>query len=407
MSLIDDIGFVPFSASKAFGSIQSPTQFSAWTIQKVKDTLVAGGWTLTSTLPASTTVSFPFGYPGATGTTGSGPVGCGGSVVVITTPTQTFRYCPYYPGATPNGAGGPCVQFPLGNSTIASLENLCSAINGSSTPYTATLTTSPTLYITLTANTAGPFSNFDQVTADGAFALTPGTVVGGGYLLASNGPSPYTVAVYGQVGVSEDGIQFDFTVGPSMDTGVVSYYLGTNGVIQYNVAANPYSFALFDGVTPLRSIAAFAPDVLTSEGFSSAYCVFVVGPSNLTDRLLWDGGAGAGGNPCSISLDAPPISLADNLRGPQVLVLRVGGAPAVTLNGQPLLTAAYAMMAPSFSAAPGIVGKLWDCQVITKTLNVGGPYQIAGRNYVVIASQDGTSNFTPASLLFCVDDNGL
>lgn len=399
MGLIDNIGAVPFSASKAFSSVITQPKFSAWTIEMVKDTLVSAGWTLSSSLPATTTISYPTGFPSFAGT-GSGVVGCGGNALVITTATRSFRFCPYVAGQSPNGAGGPCIQFALGTSPSASLTNLCGAISTTpGLPYTATLTTSPELVITLTANTAGPFSNFDTVVADGRFGTTNGTILGGGYVLASTGPSPYSFAIYGQVGVDEQGIQFDFTMGPSGHTGICSYYLGTNGVIEYNVAANPYSFALFDGVTSLRSIASFAPDVLTSEGFTSAYCVFVVGPNGLTDRLLWQGIS-------SISLDAAPITLGDSLRGPQALLLRAGGVPAVTLNGQPLLTAAYAMMAPDYTSAPSVVGKLWDCQVVTKTLDVGGTYQTGGRNYVVIASQDGTNAYTPASLLFCVDDNG-
>lgn len=404
MPLIDDIAVVPYSAKKGTAQIPPSTTFAADLMTAMAQLLVACGWNLLDTLPASNVIEYPFGFAFAPGT-GSGVQGCTGNWLVINTPTVSYRFSSYSPGWTT--VPGPCIFFQLGTTPAASLANLALAIS-TYTPYNAVLTVSPTLLITITAKVAGPDRNFDTIAADGRYGVTSGLTAGGGYVVQSVGTSPYAVTVTGQlVGVNTEGVQFDFAIGPTTPTdlvGTVTYKLATNGANPYTVVANPYSFAAFDGSSIQNSLAVFAPCIPTAEGFTAAYCVFVVGPGNLTDRLMW--GGGALGQADSISLDAAPITLADTLRGPGVLSLRVGGLPAFTLNGQPLLTAAYAMMAPSYSGTPGIVGKLWDCAVLTNTLEIGGTFENGGRTYICIAAQDGTNTNTNSSLLFCMNDNG-
>lgn len=400
MPLIDDIGVVPYSAKKGSSKILSQPRFSAAIIEALKIQLVACGWTLVDALPATATIEYPTGFPFSLG--GSGLAGCGGSAVVITTPFARFRYCPYEPGQTPVGVG--CFQFPYGATGADSLANLCTAISSTS-PYNAVLNLAGNV-ITLTSKTLGPFSNFDGVAADGRFGVTGGTTIGGGYTLESVGTSPYSVTLTGVFGFfAQQEVGLTFSLGPSGSVGTAFYPLPTIGVLQYVIAANPYSFAIFDGVSPFNSLAAFAPCIPTSEGFTAAYCAFVVGPGNLTDRLMW--GNGPADAPSTNSLDASPVTFADNRRGPGVLCLRATpGFPAFTLNGQPVVIAAYAMLSGSYSGAPTVVGKLWDCLVLSNTMAVGGQFQTGGRTFMCIASQDGTSGNSPVSLLFCIADNG-
>jgi len=401
MPLIDNIGVVPYSAKKGSSKVRSQPMFASAIIEALKTQLVACGWTLAEAIPASATIEYPLGFPFSLG--GSGLVGCGGTTVIITTPFAQFRYCPYQPGQTPVGIG--CFQFALGATGIDSLANLCTVISATS-PYNATLNLAGNV-ITLTSKIVGPFSNFDLVSADGRFGVTGGNIDGGGYTLESVGSSPYSVNLLGTFGIGIPPpmvVQMNFTLGPSGTQGTVSYNLGI-GASEYTVVANPYSFAIFDGVDPFNSLAAFAPCVPTSEGFTEAYCAFVVGPANLTDQLMW--GGGPEGQPSTNSLDASPATFADNRRGPGVLCLRATpGFPAFTLNGQPVVIAAYAMLAASRSVEPTVVGKLWDCLVLSNTMVVGGQFETGGRTFLCIASQDGTSGKSPASLLFCIDDNG-
>lgn len=407
MPLIDNIAVVPFSAKKGVVKVDPSPTFSADLIGATVDHLVACGWNLLSAIAASNVIEYPFGFAFAPGSS-SGVQGCSGNWLVINTPGVSYRFSSFSPGWTT--IAGSCIFFELGLSPAASLANLALAITAT-TPYNAVLTVSPTLLITITAKVPGPGRNFDTVAGDGRYGVTSGLTAGGGYVVQSVGTSPYTVTLTGQlVGVNTQGAQFDFAIGPTTPTnlvGTVTYKLGTTGGSPYTVVANPYSFAMFDGQNIQESLAVFAPCIPTAEDFTAAYCVFVVGPGNLTDRLMW--GGGALGQPDSIALDGSPITLADTLRGPGVLCLRSGvggGAPAITLNGQPLLTAAYAMMAASYSGTPAIVGKLWDCMVLTKALEVGATFQNSGRTYTCLASDSGALGNTPASLLFCTDDNG-
>src|ERR1700749_4167182 len=100
MPLIDNISVVPFSTKKARLTINIGDVLpSAETIDGIKDSLVACGWTLTDAIPATATISYPLGFPFALG--GSGDCGCGLNYVTITTPLAQYRYCAYQPGQTP------------------------------------------------------------------------------------------------------------------------------------------------------------------------------------------------------------------------------------------------------------------------------------------------------------------
>lgn len=401
MPLIDDISVVPYSTKKSMVTVLTLASWNV--IQSIANQLVACGWDLDSSTPASIIISYPLGFPSSLG--GSGTVGCGGNWIVITTSTATYRYCAYEPGQSPAPNG--CFMFAYGGTGYASVVNLAAAISLSLAPYTATVTTpGGILTLTLTADVTGPFSNFDQIAADGRFGVTSGFTSGGGYTLSSVGTSPYTVSITSVFGAGfpqPELIQFTFSIGPSGMIGSVSYTIPA-AVAQYYIVGNPYSFAVFDGITPDNSIAAFAPCIPAAEGFTGAYCVFIVGPSNLTYQLMWQGGPE--GQPCTNSLDNYPVTFADSTRGPGVLVLRAGNQAALTLANQPIITAAYSFLSGSFSGAPSITGKLWDCVVTSQVLPIGSTLQYVMRDFVCIASQSGLSGATPASLLFCINDNG-
>jgi hypothetical protein len=399
--LIDNLATVPYSTKKGAVRVLPSGTFSADLINALAQFLPFCGWTLANILTPTCIISYPFGFTFAPGS-GSGIQGCSGNWVVINTPTKSYRFSSYSPGWTTSP--GNCIFFELGSTPALSLASLCAAITAY-TPYTATLTGSgPAYVVTLTANLPGPTRNFDTVAADGRYGITSGLVTGGGFTLDSVGSSPYSVDLIGDlVGVNTQGVRFNFILGPSLSSGPANFVIETDGSSAMNVVADPYSFALWDEGNNNNSIASFAPCVPTSEGFSAAYCVFVIGPGNLTFQLMWQGSRI--GQPCSVALNRSPISLADSLRGPQVCVPRVGGFPGLTLDNQPLTTAAFAMMADNFGATPAVVGKLWDCIVQTQTATLGSTIVFGGRTFVCISSQAG-SGVSSASLFFCINDSG-
>lgn len=411
MPLIDDIGAVPFSTQKQFTTVKSEpapgSTFCGDTIEALRTALLAAGWNQLQALRPAGRIVYPFGFP-ATSAMGSGVVGCGASWVVITTALKSYRYSSYILGQSTSG--GDCSQFPLASTPGGSLANLAMAITLTS-PYTATLTLQPdgiTYVIDLVAKVAGPPSNYDSVVGDGRFGIGSGAIVGGGYQFESVGSSYYQVTITGQIGVAgEQVIGFGVNLGPGGSTQTVSYFVGTNSVAEFSIAANPYSFAMFDGVNPVHSIAVLSPDISTAEGFTSAYAVAIVGPGNLTSEIMWDGNTG----PTTTSLDGFPSTFGDDFDGPGVLCLRgMAGIPLYTLDGRPLSIAAYLFMGAGPLRAghsPFVIGKLWDCAVITDAVEVGGFYTLGGRAWVCIASQNGSGSRARASLLFCINDNGL
>jgi hypothetical protein len=408
--LIDDVGVIPFSTKK--GSrvvINDPaitSTFCTDVIGAYYGLLLQCGWTVVSAQKATATIEYPLGFP-FTSSTGTGDCGCSAGWVVIHTPIADYVYCSYVPGQTPVGVS--CTMFPLDTTALGSLTNLALAISLTS-PFDAVVSSIlPTGYqITLTANQAGPGSNFATVAADGKFGVTDGTFFGGGYTFASTGPIPYQVRMYGVPGLTgdEQRLAMDF----AFDTGVIplggcQYVLSTINVGQYTLFANPYSFGLIDQTpdnTPFeaRSLFCAAPCIPTNEGFADAYAVVVIGPHNLRTKTAYDGN----GAPITVCLDANAQTFGGVEGFPRLLALR---SPNVLLNspdGAPVQQAAYLMMAPGANQTPVVVGKLWDCAVVNDVVLDG--MTIGGRTFIALGSTPGTSANTRSTLLFCVADQG-
>lgn len=411
MPLIDDIGAIPFSNQKALGVFpDNPPPgltYCAFLIESIKNQLVATGWTLADSLPATAEVVYPAGYIGASPGS-SGTVGCSANVLEIRTPQFIYDWCAYAPGE--GTAPGPCAFFELGTTGFVSIQNLAAAVelptdgNGNQLWDAVATVSDDVITLTITSHTPGPAMNFLPVQGDGRFGVSTGALLGGGYLLESTGESPYSLRITGSFGTGgSQALIFEIIAGPGA-VRTIQYVLPTT-TSQYYFASNPYSFAIWDGVTAANSLGVFAPDIPTSEGFpSSAYALAIAPPNDLSSEIMWDGFF----IPAAVCLDSYPQVYGDDTSGPGVLCLRSnpGGLPLYTLDQRPLATAAYLFMAAALGQQSYAVGKLWDCLVVTDAFEVGGSYQVGGRNFVVIASQDGSGGKTRASLLFCIDDQG-
>jgi hypothetical protein len=410
MPLIDQIGVTPYSTKKQFVTVENAADgyFVADVINQFSTTLQACGWNLVSSIPPSATISYPTGYVGFTGT-GSGSVGCSAYVLTIETLTDIYYFCSYAPGQTPVPRG--CIMFELGSDGYHSLESLCAAVNsvtnsaGQQLFNASVAMAGPiTLVVTVQAVLYGPDFNYVIVLGDGRFGVSSGQMLGGGYAFQSVGSSVYTVEITGSVGTgNQQVIVFQVTAAPSTVAATTVQYTipGTNG--SYQIIANPYCFSIFD-VNTTESLGVFSPCIPSAEGFDSAYCVVVAPPSQQFNEILWDGFF----IPAAAALDAPITAWGANTSGPGTLALRSnpGGLPLYSLSTQPLSTAAYLFTAASVFGEPYVIGKFWDCIVIHAAMTVGSTYVNGSRNYVVIASQDGSGAKTQASLLFCFDDNG-
>src|ERR1035441_3583528 len=268
MPLIDDIGAIPFSAKKQTITVKNygtpAFTFSAAIIESIAGLCAECDWTIVQGRSASTVIYYPTGFPSFPGFT-SGACGCAGNTVTIVTPMAAYGYSPYVAGQTP--VGTTCHQYPLGTTALGSLENLALAISGTS-PYNAAAFAllAGGYIITLEAKTTGPANNYDQVLVDGRFGTTNGNTMGGGYILQSNGSSVYQVTITGQYGFGSSHvveIDVSMTGGPG---GVVSYSIDGQRSEEHLIVANPFSFALFDGVGA-QDFAVFSPTSSAAEGF--------------------------------------------------------------------------------------------------------------------------------------------
>src|SRR6185369_10394538 len=161
---------------------------------------------------------------------------------------------------------------------------------------------------------------------------------------------------------------------------------------QYQIVANGYGFAIFDGpdfvsgaafrVVSLFCMAPYRPtstdpQVPRYEVFdTSAYAVFILGPGSFRTQTAWFGPQ------ITTALDGNANTYSNQGGWPRVLAFRAPGPPLLTQSGVPLVV---------FGAGPlssaNIIGKLYDCAVVHQ--QVTGIQIIQGQRFVPISSQAG------------------
>lgn len=357
-------------------------------INGFKSLLPAVGWTKTANLKATATVSYPTGFPFVDGgtITPKRTVGCQ-ATPFLSVAGVGFQL--YDPGReTPPGLAS-CIFVPMDVTAGGSIANLATAVS-TGTDFNATvITLSATSYVlALEAKTGGPEWNFLHVAGDGRWgtiASDAGNTVGGGYTFESAPEaSVYQVSITGVLSVFGQ-LSFVFT----LDGGPAQYILATN---QYRLVANGYGFLM---QSPDKDgIFCMAPAKPAGEGFDdAAYAVFVLGPGTFRDATYWYGHGG----PITTALDTAATTFSNTGGWPRLLALRAPGPPLFTPAGKPVIIAAYVMFGTGPLSGASVVGKLWDCAVVSDVITHGAT--IDGQPFVTVSSQDGASGQTASSLL--------
>jgi hypothetical protein len=418
--LIDPIS-IHYSNAVAHTVVTNPTQIRfihAW-----RDLLVSVGWTEVQGIRAKGSITFPLGAPITRGVTvlPKTVIGCNAFPGFLAIGDQSFTL--YDPFTEIPASLVTCEMVEMGLTFGATLQNVTDAITAT-TPWDAVLVVNSTVSFTinLTAKIGGPDFNYVNILASG-FASGIERTSGGGYRLESApGAAVYQCAVTDAdtAGAIDNylagNLLFDFTLNgqhmryqlldASQGTRGFMGQLGVGGVGEYTIIANPYGFAVFDqprNVTTRQfravSIFAMAPyfpgsEVPPTEQFVDAYAVFIVGPNQIGGPSSWNNPYMA---PSSMCLDGSPFTAGGYSPCARLLAYRSPGPPLRTPKNVPLTTGCYVMFGSSVASIGWVVGKLWDCALVSDTLTAGAI--IDGRKFLVLGGSDGSGGLTQCTLL--------
>jgi hypothetical protein len=397
--LIDDLAIQQSTAvAMHAGTTGTPINTQKDVIERLHTALVSCGWTSSDLFPSGT-ITYFLGAPSVSGGSGpTHPVGCGSTFVQL----GSTKFVLYNPFTETPIAGATCTLVAMGTTPEQTLTNLCSAM--STGPWLASWRArTPTgYYLTVVSIVAGASLNYTTFVADGAWGVA-GEISGGGYTfrsVADSRTSQYYVKVTAQGQVngftrrSTKPVFFDFKTSFN-DYGAAVVELDADGIIPapgYTIVANPYSFAVFVP-TDSAQTAVFAAAPYVPTDFTDAYALCVIYPQ-LGGHTYW-------GNGSTTWLDNGPQGFISS-QFPRMLAVRSpGGTPLKTPTGAPLITTAWLMYGKDYTQAAAVVGRLWDCAIASDQVNGS---VIAGKRYIALASQDGSSGQTRSSLLFRIDN---
>jgi hypothetical protein len=182
--------------------------------------------------------------------------------------------------------------------------------------------------------------------------------------------------------------------------------LGVGGVGQYTIIANPHGFAIFDAPRDtthhqFRTISLFAmapyipgTEVPPTEHFVDAYAVIVIGPNQIGGSPSWnDPYMGA----TVMCLDGAPFTSYGFNASARLLAYRSPGPPLLTPKNVPITIGCYVMFGSSMTSNGWIVGKLWDCALVSDFVDTGAI--INDRKFLVLGGSDGSGGLTQCTLL--------
>lgn len=420
--LIDTLS-VHYSGSVANTTITNPTTrrfIHAW-----RGLLTSVGWTEIAGLFATGSVTFPLGAPISAGATvlPKAVVGCNAYPGFVAIGDYAFTlYDPYT--ETPATVTA-CAMVEMGLTYSQTLQNVADAITAT-TPWDAVLTSNSSVSFTinLTAKTAGPDWNYIDIRSSG-FASGAGRTSGGGYLLESSGDNGAAVYQCAVTNANDGGamdnylagnLLFDFTLnGQHMRYQLLDASQGTKGfmgslgvgaVDAYTIIANPYGFAVFDqprNVTThqFRAISLFAmapyfpgSEVPPPEVFVNAYAVFIIGPNQIGGPPSWNNPYMA---PSVMCLDGTPFTASRFNASARLLAYRSPTYPLLTPHNVPIEIGAYVQFGDTISSDGWVVGKLWDCALVSDHVATGAIIQ--GKQFLTLGYSNGASGYTVCTLL--------
>ena len=394
--LIDPMSIV-YSNARAKKVTDSGSQQAV--IRAFKSLLPAVGWSVTGNGKAVASVQFPFGAPQSAGGTSPTirPAGCQ-ATPFFSLGGATFSL--YDPASESPAPGAQCTMVAMGTTGGGTLDALASAIT-SGTPWNATVAVDGSGFrLDVEAKNAGPDFNLVHVQGDGRWgtiATNGGNTVGGGYTFRSKADpesAQYEVSITGIVSVFGNiSLEFNF------NGNLVQYILTESGG-SYTILANGFGFFIFlpgdDGSYPFvnHSLFCMAPKMPGAEQFaSSTYAVFICGPRTFRDATYWFGRSGL----ITTVLDSGPNTYSNTGGWPRILALRSPGPALHTPANKPVITAAYVCFGQGPSSTAYVIGKLWDCAVVSDLIAAGAT--INGQPFITVSSQNGASGATASSLV--------
>lgn len=372
------------------------------------------GWTTTDTISAVGSVTYPLGAPVTAGVDiiPKTVVGCNTPPGILTIGNQEYSlYDPFVqiPGSTTD-----CHFVEMGLTAADTLGNLVDAINTDAVWFAVLVHVTGVNYrIDVTATTGGPL--FNEIKMDGNIITGSTITYGGGYrMVSANDTSSTQFAVTltcaNRGGAGDDYLngllKFDFEINGTVKTfqllnnlqGTKGFFgaLGVGAVLQYTITACPYGFAIFDlphdtNPSSFRTISLFcmAPyfpttDVPDSETFVPGYAVFVIGPNQIGGSPEWHNG------PSTMALDDNAFDTFSSNPTARLLSLRAPLFPLYTIFGVPIFLCPYVMFGsrPTNSDHAWVVGKLWDCALVTDYVAEGA--DLDGKDFLAIGHSDGS-----------------
>jgi len=394
-------------------------------IDRLREILLAAGWTETGTICAGHVITWGFSPP-ITTPPAVPPI----EKPIVNRPrflhvdgSDFCYYDPYreIPGKCHGGGG---IWVPLGTTKAATMDNTAGQVEGASNHY-AEWFYKPT-FPTIDGKGLNPYvaAYHLQVTHkpnqqgrclaeynDSVFAVHPGLIgyagenQGGGYELQSQAvdrKSQYKVRIYEQnqdallTLVANDG-QMTFT----LVNDSAARLWGTEDV---EVIANPHQVAIFrTGVgnsTWWKTVFITAPKLDSRVADDIDYCVFAI--EDFRTGVYWPHWLSSGSCRVAVALNGPLKVLGGqpSVRrcGCPVLLAELGNTPLLTSDGKPLVTSASLMLpGPSDSDPARIVGKVWDSVILSDSAAYGSEMRFQGKRYHLMSTDPGTHGSCRAS----------
>jgi hypothetical protein len=391
------------------------------------------GWDRTDSLQATASVTFPLGAPITDGITviPKTVVGCNAPPGILTIGGQ--EYSLYDPFKQEPGTTTDCHFVQEGLTSADTLGNLVDAINTDAVWFAALAYNGGVSWtLTITATSGGPI--FNEYFVNGNIISGSTTTYGGGYKMTSSGATTSaqfscTLTSANRGGAGDDYLngllKFDFLInGGAVTYQLLDYLQGTLGfmgalgvgaVPQYTIIANPFGFAVFDkphdlgNGTLYRFISLFcmapffptAVEVPYTETFVPAYAVFVLGPNTVGGTPAWNLQAAS-----TMSLHDDPFQRFDKNPYARALCYQTLSLPLLTFYGVPMYYGPYVQFGsqPTNSDPAWVVGKLWDCAIVTDYVAVGA--ELDDRDFLAIGGSDGSGPQTVGTFMMDAGTSG-